>query len=72
MADTVDLAVDSALLREARKLGVDVEREVELGLRQSIDKRKRQLAWQEENRQAIDAWNKEIEKNGLWYERLRD
>ncbi len=71
MADTVDLAVDSALLREARKLGVDVEREVELGLRQSIDKRQRQLAWKEENRQAIDAWHKEIAMSGIWYRRLR-
>lgn len=72
MTDALDLTVDPKLLAEAESLGLDVRSELEAALRQRIDKRKRELAWQRENRDAIEAWNREIERNGLWYERLRD
>lgn len=72
MAHTLDAAIDPKLLAEAENLGLDVRLELEAALGQRIEKRKRELAWQRENRDAIEAWNREIERNGLWYERLRD
>jgi antitoxin CcdA len=70
MGTIFDIAIDPELLAEARRLGIDVEREIDLRLRESVERRKRQLAWREENREAIEAWNQEIEDHGLWYERL--
>jgi post-segregation antitoxin (ccd killing protein) len=71
MAETLDLAINPKLLAEARDLGLDVTYEVEAALSRRIEKRKRELVWQRDNRAAIDAWNREVEENGLWYERLR-
>ncbi len=72
MAETLDVTIDPKLLDEARSLGIDVDQEIALRLRESIDRRKRQIAWQDENRPAIEAWNAHIEKHGLWHERFLD
>jgi post-segregation antitoxin (ccd killing protein) len=72
MTDTVDVAIDPNLLVEACVLGIDVEAELEHRLRESVAKRKRQIAWHDENRVAIEAWNEQVERVGLWYERFRD
>jgi post-segregation antitoxin (ccd killing protein) len=71
MADTLEVDIDPKLLAEARSLGIDISREIALHLRNRIEKRKREIAWQDENREAIEAWNAEIEQNGLWYEHIR-
>jgi post-segregation antitoxin (ccd killing protein) len=71
MADTVEVDVDPKLLAEARSLGLDISQEITTHLRNRIEKRKREIAWQTENRDAIEAWNAEIERNGLWYEHIR-
>jgi post-segregation antitoxin (ccd killing protein) len=71
MADTIDaLRIDPALVAEASALGMDVTRELESALRARIEKMKRENAWREENREAIQEGNRELEQNGLWYERL--
>jgi post-segregation antitoxin (ccd killing protein) len=71
MADTIDaLRIDPALVAEASALGMDVTRELESALRVRIEKKKRENAWREENREAIQEWNRELEQNGLWYERI--
>jgi post-segregation antitoxin (ccd killing protein) len=71
MGETLNISIDPKLVAEARKLGIDVSSEIEIRLRERIEKRKREMAWQAENRTAVEAWNQEIEQNGLWYERLR-
>jgi antitoxin CcdA len=48
------------LLDEALRLGVDVE-----GLSEEEARRAVTAAWQEENREAIEGWNRWVEKNGL-------
>jgi post-segregation antitoxin (ccd killing protein) len=70
MPETVDIRLDPKLLAEAEQLGLDVAHELEHSLRQRIDKRRREIAWQQENRTAIERWNEEVERNGLWYERI--
>jgi antitoxin CcdA len=72
MSDILEIAIDPKLVAEARSLDIDISREIEAQLRERIEKRKRELAWQAQNRQAIELWNAEIEKNGLWYEHIRD
>lgn len=70
MTTTQDLILDPKLLAEAERLGIDVRRSVEADLRRRIDTARRAAAWQEENNAAIDEANRELEENGLWYERL--
>ncbi len=71
MTDTIEaLRIDSALVAEARALGMDLTRELESALRARIEKKKRENAWREENREAIQEWNRELEQNGLWYEHI--
>jgi antitoxin CcdA len=48
------------LLDEARRLGIEVEHRSEEQVRQAVRK-----AWIEENREAMEAWNAWVEKNGL-------
>ena len=54
------------LLDEARRLNVDVGGHTEEEVRQAVRK-----AWIEENREAMEAWNAWVEKNGLPLERFR-
>jgi antitoxin CcdA len=71
MTKTLDrVQIDPELVAEATALGIDVDREVDVALRIKIDKKKRENAWREENREAIQEWNKHVEEQGLWYERL--
>jgi post-segregation antitoxin (ccd killing protein) len=72
MPEIDESRIDAKLLAEARSLGLDVLREIEIGLRQRIEKRKREIAWQNENREAIEQWNADVERNGLWYERFHN
>jgi post-segregation antitoxin (ccd killing protein) len=71
MTTTAGLHIDDALLAEAERFGLDVKVLVEAELRRRIESAKRARIWQTENRAAIDAANRELEQNGLWYENLR-
>ena len=71
MPDAIDRLIDQKLIAEAESLGLDVKQEVANLLRARIDKRRREIAWQEKNREAIQSWNEWIERDGLWYENLR-
>ena len=56
--------VDAALLDEASALGVDVPTLVEVELKRRIIQEKRWREWREENREAIESYNREIERRG--------
>ena len=71
MSATVAPALNAKLLAEAETLGIDVPKEIEIHLRVRIEKRKREFAWREQNRAAIEQWNEWIEKNGIPFEELR-
>ena len=61
----VNLSVRQDLVREARKRGVNLSRLLE----EAIDRRLRLDAgrrWQDENREAIRAYNERIARDGPW------
>jgi antitoxin CcdA len=66
----VNLSIDSDLLAEARKMGLNLSRELEAQLKERT-KAERWAKWREENRTAIENNNKRIEDEGLWSDGLR-
>jgi antitoxin CcdA len=61
----VNLSIDSELLQQARELKVNLSKALEEGLL-AIVREERARRWQEENREAIEAHNRMIEKYGLF------
>lgn len=58
-----NVSLDSALLGEAKSLGVNVSRACEAGLNEEVRKL-RLRKWQDENQRAIKAYNRRVEKWG--------
>ena len=65
-----NVSLNSKLLEEAKALGLNVSRACERGLEVEV-RAARAKAWKEENREAIEAWNKYVEENGLPLARYR-
>ena len=61
----VNLSINSDLLAKARALGLNLSGEVETHLAEVVRTAERER-WQEENREAIDAYNRRVEKRGLF------
>jgi antitoxin CcdA len=60
----VNLFVDAALLDEARCLGIDISEALERRLR-VIVKAERERRWIEDNRAALEAYNRRVARHGL-------
>ena len=70
MAKTaVNLSVSDVILSEARALKLNLSKVFEEGLREHL-RRRRAERWQEENRDAIQAYNERLERDGLWHKGL--
>lgn len=67
---STSLTLDSALLRQARSLGVNISRAAEAGLSGAVADAQR-AAWQEENRAAIEEYNSFIDARGVPLSRFR-
>jgi antitoxin CcdA len=65
-----NVTLDSALLAEARALGINLSRTLEERLEELV-KAERIKRWQEENRAAIESMNRFIEKYGIFGEEFR-
>jgi antitoxin CcdA len=65
-----NLSVDAALLAEARALGVNISSVLEDSLRAKL-REEQARRWLAENKEAIEALNRDIDKHGVWSERLR-
>jgi antitoxin CcdA len=61
----VNLSIDRDLLQQARELNVNLSKALEERLT-AIIREERTRRWQEENREAIEAHNRMIEKYGLF------
>jgi antitoxin CcdA len=61
----VNLSIDSDLLQQARELKVNLSKELEERLAQIL-REERARRWQAENREAIEAYNRFIDKHGLF------
>ena len=66
----VNLSVNSDLLRQAKELKVNVSQVLEVALASQV-KRLREAQWLEDNKEAIDAYNRHVEEHGLPFEPVR-
>jgi antitoxin CcdA len=67
---TIKVAFDAAVLSRAKSLGLDVSAVLEDSLLQIV-RTEEGRRWQEENKAAIEALNRQTRKHGLWSSRLR-
>ena len=65
-----NLSIDADLLAEAKALSVNISRAAEAGISEAVRKEKERL-WKEENREAIEGWNRYFEENGLPFSEYR-
>ena len=60
----VNLTLETSVTEEARELGLNMSRLAETAIANAA-KIERNRIWREENREALEAYAKEVEKNGL-------
>ena len=65
-----NLSLDASLVEQARELGINVSRACEDGL-SDVVRAERRRRWIEENREAMEAANDWVARNGLPLERYR-
>lgn len=65
-----NLSVRADLLEEARAYKINLSQTLETALAVELKKEK-ERRWLEENSAAIDAYNRYVEKNGLFSDRFR-
>jgi antitoxin CcdA len=65
-----NLSVRADLLEEARAYKINLSQTLEAALQVELKKEK-ERRWLEENRAALDAYNRHIERDGLWSDGLR-
>lgn len=66
----VNLSVEAELLARAREVGVNLSATFEVALRVKTQEEERRR-WVEENRDAIEAFNQRIERDGVWSDGFR-
>lgn len=59
-----NLSLNVALVAEAREMKVNLSRFAEEGIARGLAAEKARL-WKEENKEAIESWNRHFEENGL-------
>ncbi|MEC3949212.1 type II toxin-antitoxin system CcdA family antitoxin [Sphingobium sp. HWE2-09] len=70
MRKATNLSLDSALVEEAKQLGINLSRACEDGLSKAISA-ERGRRWQEDNKDAIAAWNDWADNNELPLDKYR-
>lgn len=65
-----NVTVNADLLREAKALNINLSQVLEQSLAELVQKARRQH-WLDENRQALDDYNRHIERDGVWSDGLR-
>lgn len=67
---SANLSIDADLLRDAKALGINLSQFAEEKLVEEV-RRRRWDAWRSENRAAIEAYNRHIERDGIFGEEYR-
>ena len=67
---SVNLSIDGELLRQAKASGINLSRFVEERLAGAM-KQRRHKAWQQEAREAMEAYNEFVAENGIFGEEFR-
>ncbi|CAA7622911.1 conserved hypothetical protein [Magnetospirillum sp. LM-5] len=65
-----NVSVNQDLLAQAKDLGINLSQALEGQLAQLV-REARSKAWSEENREAIEAHNRHVERHGMWSDGLR-
>jgi len=65
-----NLSINAELLREAKELDINLSAEFEKHLSEVVRQRRAEQ-WLHNNREAIEAYNRHIERDGLWSDGLR-
>lgn len=65
-----NLSIRKDLLEEARAYKINLSQTLEAALQVELKKEK-ERRWLEENRAAIEAYNRHIERDGLWSDGMR-
>jgi antitoxin CcdA len=65
-----NVTIRSDLLEEARALNINLSQEFEQHLTEVVRKHRAEQ-WKLENREAIKAYNKFVEENGIWSDEFR-
>ncbi len=65
-----NLSIRSDLLEQARALDINLSSEFEKHLAEVI-RRRHGEQWLKDNREAIEAYNRHIERDGIWSDGLR-
>jgi antitoxin CcdA len=68
---STNLSINSDLLRQAKDLQINLSQTLEQRLAEILIDKRRQK-WQEENEEAIEAYNRRIEANGAFSDGLRE
>lgn len=66
-----NLTVRADLLEEARARKINLSHTLEVALAAEL-KRQREAEWLEQNKEAIEAYNRHIERDGLFSDRFRN
>ena len=67
---SANLSVNAALLDEAKALGINLSRAFEQHLSELV-RREKEEAWHSEHREGIDAYNRLVEKHGVFGDKWR-
>ncbi len=65
-----NVSVNEDLLRQAKALGINLSQTLEAELEKRV-REARAKQWAEENKDAIDAYNRYVAEHGLWSDGLR-
>ncbi|MBU0751124.1 MAG: type II toxin-antitoxin system CcdA family antitoxin [Gammaproteobacteria bacterium] len=65
-----NLSVRADLLEEARARKINLSQTLENALQAEL-KKHREAEWLEQNKEAIEAYNRHIERDGLWSDGMR-
>ena len=61
----VNVSINSELLRQAKELKINVSQVLEMALTSQV-KRLREEQWKADNQEAIEAYNRHVQANGIW------
>ena len=67
---STNLSINSDLLRQAKECNINLSQALEIRLAELLKEEKRRR-WQEENREAIEDYNRRIEASGVFSDGLR-
>jgi antitoxin CcdA len=66
----VSITVDEALVAQAKAVGINLSAVAEAAIRNATRAEEMRL-WNKRNQEAIEAWTRKIEEEGLWSDGLR-